>query len=160
MSNSVDPKALDALVKEYTKDAPEVYEVCQYAMHSATSMMMALGAQSHSELHVPHIPPESILLMHRYAAGTVKNSFYHENFAPISNAIAQDHLLSKVMFSAVRHADQKPEAKVITRDLIANRYGALSTIIFLHRGHDDAFAFLLKLKHITRATDSELAMFK
>ena len=145
---------LAALIKEFAQDE-EVYEICMYILHSDGTMHAAEGAQSNGVMAIPNIPPESLMLMARYSSGMVNNSFYHKHFAAISTAVVRDHIRSKVLFANARHGDKEPAARRVVRDMIANRYDALTTVIFLQDGYDKAFEFEMKLKTIVRATDAE-----
>lgn len=150
---------LIGLLKDYSKDAPEVYEVMMYIIHSDTVMMAAEGANINNAKAVQGVPPESLMLMDQYASGMVRNKFYHENYAAISIAVARDHIRSKVLFSAAMGADKGlSHGEVIARDLIANRYDALGTVVFCHLGYSKCYEFELRFRAIIKASPEEIAM--
>lgn len=139
------------LINEYADD-PEVYEVCMYVLHSATTAMAAEAAQSNKLMEMRNIPPESIMMMNRFSSGMVANEFFHKNFATISTAVAMDHLQSKVLFANARHGHESSDAATIVRDQVANKYSALSMVIFLHGGYDAAFEFKMKLASVMQTS--------
>ena len=149
------------LIQEHTKDAPDVYETCMYVIHSDGVMMAAEGAQSNMSTHVNDVPPESLMIMDRYASGMVRNKFYHENYAAISIAVARDHIRTKTMYTHARSGDAgNGQGMVVARDLIAGRYDALGTVIFCHGGYDACYEFEVKFRAIVRTTQAESIMLR
>ena len=154
-------KELVDLLKEFSGDNTEVYETMMYVLHSDGTMMAAEGAQANAQTELRNVPPESIMMMDRYASGMVRNTFFHTNYAAISTAIARDHIRTKVLYSAAKGADKGlPHGAGIVRDLIANRYDALATVVFCHSGYDACYEFELKFRTIIRATPQEVLAAK
>lgn len=144
------------LIKKFA-DTPEVYETAMYCLYSGYVTLSAEGCTANQLTSVPNIPPEALLMMNRYAAGTVKNKFYLENYAPISVALVQDQLKAKVLFAYARGVDKGVNnARMLMRDMIAQRYDSIITVIFLHAGFDKAYEFTLEFKTLFGASRQEV----
>lgn len=155
---STQPKLLEELINEYITD-PDQKEVMLYVQSAQWFALATEGCVANKLTAVPDIAPEALGLYRRYTAGTTTNTFFHKHFATITAATVAMDINAKTLFVAAKFGNDTPASNTVLRDQIANRYGALTTVVFLALGYDKACAFDLKLKTIMRATEAELRMW-
>lgn len=152
-------KALESLINEYITD-PDEKEVMLYVQSAQWFALATESCVVNRITSVPDISPEALGLYRRYTAGTTTNSFFHKHFATITAATVMMDINAKTLYVAAKFGNETDASNTVLRDQIANRYAALTTVVFLAKGYEKACAFDLKLKTIMRATDKELEMWK
>ena len=150
---------LNDLVEEFSPDT-DVKEVMHYVQFAQWFAIATEASRVNGLTYVPDIPPEALGLYRRYSAGVATNPFYHKNFAAINAATTMDDIKARSLFAAAKYGDKNETAATIVRDHVANRYGALTTVVLSSAGYERACQFDMELKTIMRATPEEVKQCK
>jgi len=147
------------LMNEYIKD-DDVRDTAQYIIFRNNLVQMATGSLEMSVTQVPDVAPEQVLLVMDSDNNFLHNVFYQKNFAVIKVLIAQEDILLASRSMHFAHSKQDMFSGQVVRELLVNRFGALTMIVFLAYGVKVAKEFDFKLRAIVSMTDEERDFFK
>lgn len=142
----------------------EVREVAFYVIARNGLIQSAQRGMDLGKTEATGISPEQLMMSMAYDTAMTTNKFYISNFAVIKSAIAMDEVVLESRSFHMHQSGDASEAaelsKRIVRELLPNRFSALTTLVFLADGLEAAKTFDAILRTAVSLTPSELAMFE
>lgn len=144
---------------DHTFEDAEAKEVALYIV--ARNAMIQESEKS-AALQIPtveNLSPEQVRLVMQYDSNLATNAFYIANYAVIKAVVAMDELVLQSRTYHLMRAESDALSKQVVRDLYANRFGALTTVVMLSQGIEAAKQFDYILRREVSLTADEKQFF-